>query len=111
MTMMNAYFKMKPRNRGIMYNDEWRSYVHKKEDFAMTPTDKTINIDEFSFAREQFEMLVTELGSQKTQSLQHGDVEALIDREGRETLRRLFQAHLNLRAAREEKKKFKEKMK
>ena len=49
-------------------------------------------------------MLVTELASEKAQSLEHGDIEALIDREGRETLRRLFQAYLDLRAAHEEKK-------
>ena len=72
----------------------------------MTSIDKNSReTDKFSPAREQFEKLVSELTSEKSQSLEHGDIENLIEREGAETLRRLFQAHLDLRAVREEKKR------
>lgn len=65
---------------------------------------KNIETDGFSFAREQFETLVQKLRSEN-QAAEHGDVESLIDREGREILRELFQAHLDLRAIKEEKKR------
>ena len=58
--------------------------------------------DEFSAAREQFEKLIGKLSSESTRTLEHGDVEALIAREGNELLRRLMQAYLDQRAEAEE---------
>ena len=58
--------------------------------------------DEFSAAREQFEKLIDELSSEPTRTLEHGDVESLIAREGNEVLRRLMQGYLDQRAEAEE---------
>jgi hypothetical protein len=58
--------------------------------------------DEFSAAREQFEKLMGELRSETTRTLEHGDVESLIAREGNELLRRLLQGYLDQRAEAEE---------
>lgn len=57
---------------------------------------------EFSFAREQFEDLIMKLRSTAAQSMEHGDIEFLLEKEGREILRLLFQAHLNVRSDNEE---------
>jgi hypothetical protein len=58
-------------------------------------------LEEFAAAREQFSHLVSELQSAAVLGMQHGEVEALISREGTELLRRLLQGHLDLRSARE----------
>jgi hypothetical protein len=58
--------------------------------------------DEFSAAREQFEKLIGKLSSESTRTLEHGDVESLIAREGNELLRRLMQAYLDQKAEAEE---------
>jgi len=58
--------------------------------------------DEFAATREPFEKLMGELGSESTQTLEHGDVESLIAREGNELLRRLMQGYLDQRAVAEE---------
>jgi hypothetical protein len=58
-------------------------------------------LEEFFAAREQFEMLVNQLHSGGAASLAHGDIEAIVHREGTELLRRLFQAHLDWRANQE----------
>jgi hypothetical protein len=55
----------------------------------------------FSCAFEQFTHVVTSLRSPESQQLEHGDVEQFIESEGRELLRRLFQGHLDYRAANE----------
>jgi hypothetical protein len=55
----------------------------------------------FSSAREQMETMVTRLQSPQTLAAPHGEVETLVREQGRELERRLFQAHLDLRAARE----------
>jgi len=58
--------------------------------------------DEFAATREPFEKLMGELRSESTQTLEHGDVESLIAREGNELLRRLMQGYLDQRAVAEE---------
>ena len=58
-------------------------------------------LEEFAAAREQFSHLIGELQSAPVLGMEHGDVEALISREGTELLRRLLQGHLDLRSARE----------
>jgi len=55
----------------------------------------------FGAACEQFESLVCALHGEQTAQMEHGQVEALIRQVGTELLRVLFQAHLDLRAARE----------
>lgn len=55
----------------------------------------------FAAARQQFEALIEELHSDRTAEMEHGDIERLISRMGTEVLRRLMQAHLDLRAGRE----------
>jgi hypothetical protein len=50
---------------------------------------------------EQFESLAWQLQGETTATMEHGQVEALIFREGMELLRRMFQAHLDVRSERE----------
>jgi hypothetical protein len=57
--------------------------------------------EEYSYAFEQFTAVVTHLRSPETQQLDHGQVEQFLETEGRELLRRLFQGHLDHRAAHE----------
>jgi len=59
--------------------------------------------DEFSSAREHLEALIAQLGSAESGTLTHAALEELVSREGRELERRLYQGHLELRAAREAK--------
>ncbi|HEX9667452.1 MAG TPA: ISKra4 family transposase [Thermodesulfobacteriota bacterium] len=63
------------------------------------------DLKEFSSAKEHFIHLVNELQSEQTIEMEHGDVEQIISREGNEILRRLLQAHLDLRSAQEQKQK------
>jgi len=63
---------------------------------------KKQGFDEFAAAREQFDCLVMELQSERHEALEHGDVESLIEREGREVLRRLMQGYLERRARNED---------
>lgn len=55
----------------------------------------------FSNAFEQFADIVTHLRSEASHHLEHGQVEQLLEQEGRELLRRLLQGHLDYRAANE----------
>src|SRR5712691_1162517 len=55
-------------------------------------------LEEFFAAREQFEAMVSQLRSAEAAILEHGDIEAIVDRDGTELLRRLVQAHLDWRA-------------
>ena len=66
-------------------------------------TDKTDTVElvEYASAKEKFESLVKELSLEQTQTLEHGDIESLIEKEGNEVLRRLMQGHLVQRAANE----------
>jgi hypothetical protein len=68
----------------------------------MTVYTNDADFDEFSAAREQFEKLIGKLRSEPTRTLEHGDVESLIAREGNEVLRRLMQGYLDQRADAEE---------
>ena len=61
-----------------------------------------VGFDEFTAAKEQFEKLLGELRSELTRTLEHGDVESLIAREGNELLRCLMQGYLDQRAVAEE---------
>ena len=54
--------------------------------------------DEFSAAKEQFEKLLGDLRAESSRTLEHGEVESLIAREGNELLRRLMQGYLDHRA-------------
>ena len=56
----------------------------------------------FDAARESLEALVQCLQGDDALSMAHDEVERLVEAEGREVLRRLFQAHLDLRAVGEE---------
>lgn len=55
----------------------------------------------FSSAHEQLGTMITQLGSSEMLSSQHSEVESFVREQGRELERRLYQAHLDLRAARE----------
>jgi len=55
----------------------------------------------FDGACSHFESLIDELQSPMSSKLQHGQVEELIDRRGKEILRLLLQGYLDLRAYRE----------
>jgi hypothetical protein len=64
-------------------------------------TTDTVERDVFSSAREQAEAMEQHLRSDDAMGATHGDLEVYVRREGREYERRLLQAHLELRAARE----------
>jgi hypothetical protein len=55
----------------------------------------------FSSAHEQMEKMVAELQSTKMLSAEHSEVESFVREQGRELERLLYQAHLDLREARE----------
>jgi len=57
--------------------------------------------DAFSESRGRFETVVSWLGSQEAAGLTHDVLEARLAVDGRELLRQLFQAHLEVRAQRE----------
>ncbi len=57
---------------------------------------------EFDPAREQLESMVGWLESSDAAEMTHAEIEARLDNDGRELVRRLFQSHLDLRALREE---------
>ena len=57
--------------------------------------------EEFFCAFEQFTEVVTHLRAHPSQQFDHGQVEQCLETEGRELLRRLFQGHLDYRAAHE----------
>jgi hypothetical protein len=54
--------------------------------------------DAYTAAHEQFAHLIAHLRSPEAQQMTHSDVEALLEVEGRELLRRLLQAHLDERS-------------
>jgi hypothetical protein len=58
-------------------------------------------VEEFALAREQFAVIVDQLQSAAVLGMEHGEVERLVWPEGTEILRRLVQAHFNLRTGRE----------
>jgi hypothetical protein len=58
-------------------------------------------VEEFAPAREQFAVIVAQLQSAAVLGMEHGEVERLVWREGTELLRRLLQAHFDLRTGRE----------
>lgn len=66
-----------------------------------TPTLSAIEQTVFTLANEQYEILLNTIRSPEYQALEHGDVEQFVHQEGTELLRRLFQGHLDLRAANE----------
>jgi hypothetical protein len=53
----------------------------------------------FAEACEQFQALLEQLEGEDTAELEHGEVEALLETQGRELLRRLLQGHLDRRAS------------
>ena len=55
--------------------------------------------DSFSQARTEFSRLECRLQSDETLRMSHSDLESFIEREGRELLRQLLQAHLDLRGS------------
>jgi hypothetical protein len=55
----------------------------------------------FGSACEQFESMVSQLSCEIAGQMEHGQIEALIFKEGTELLRRLMPGHLDLRAIRE----------
>ncbi|MGH7371685.1 MAG: ISKra4 family transposase [Candidatus Methylomirabilales bacterium] len=57
--------------------------------------------EEFAAAREQFAVIVDRLQSAAVLGMEHGEVERLVSREGTELLRRLLQAHFDVRTGRE----------
>jgi hypothetical protein len=64
---------------------------------------KTVEaVDQFSPARVHFESVVKELRSERVLVLEHAAVEALLEEQGREITRRLFQSHLELRHLKEQ---------
>jgi hypothetical protein len=59
--------------------------------------------NQFSVSRQKFELLVRRLSDEDTSRLDHSELEALVDQDGREILRQLYQDHLDLRAVQEQK--------
>jgi len=57
-----------------------------------------VRADRFAVAEASFSGLVRRLQSEDTARMSHSDLETLLEREGRELMRQLLQAHLDLRA-------------
>lgn len=55
----------------------------------------------FMAAQEQFDRMKEQLTSKEAEELEHSDVEEILDREGKELLRRLMQAYFDLRSIKE----------
>ena len=55
------------------------------------------DVKPFAAAEEKFEELKAKLESEGTQRMSHSDLERMLEQEGRELLRRMFQAHLDVR--------------
>jgi hypothetical protein len=64
--------------------------------YAVAPT--LTATDAYTAAQEKFEHLMVQLRSPEAQQMIHSDLEALLEVEGRELLRRLLQAHLDERS-------------
>lgn len=62
----------------------------------------SVEENSFEYSTEQFEFLMSRLQSKTAGNMSHSDLEVLIESEGRELLRRLFQDHLSLRAKHEQ---------
>ncbi len=60
-----------------------------------------IELEEFRAAGEQFKAILGRLQSDETAKMPHGELEELLNVDGRELLRLLLQGHLDLRASRE----------
>lgn len=58
---------------------------------------------QFSLSKEKFESLVRRMKSEEVSQMDHSALEKLVNQEGREILRQLYQDHLDLRASKEEK--------
>ena len=69
----------------------------------MTEHNNPPSVDLYFSARENLEKIITDLQSSALHKSKHGDVEAYIQKEGRELQRLLMQAHLNERSSNEEK--------
>ena len=54
--------------------------------------------DAYAPAHEHFEHLIAQLHSPEVHQMTHSELEALLEVEGRELLRRLFQAHVDERS-------------
>jgi hypothetical protein len=65
------------------------------------PTGPRYLLDEFDPSREELHRLIGRLRSEEVGRMQHSEVEALVETEGREVLRRLYQAYLQVCASRE----------
>jgi hypothetical protein len=64
---------------------------------------KTVEaVDQFSAARAQFEGVVTALRSERALGLEHAALETMLEEQGREVVRQLFQGHLELRHLKEQ---------
>ena len=64
----------------------------------MATARQTVLADGFTEAEANFAGLVRRLQSAETAHMSHSDLETLLEREGRELMRQLLQAHLDLRA-------------
>ena len=53
--------------------------------------------DAYLLAQEQYDSIITRLRAQQAQRMTHSELEQFLDHEGRELLRRMFQAHLDER--------------
>lgn len=59
--------------------------------------------NQFSMSKQKFELFIRRLSAEETCQLDHSELESLVDREGREILRQLYQDHLDLRTVQERK--------
>lgn len=58
---------------------------------------------QFSISKEKFELLICKLKSEEAAKMDHAALEELVNRDGNEILRQLYQDHLDLRATKEQK--------
>ena len=68
----------------------------------MTRPGQPASVDAFAASRDLFETVLGWLAGQQAGGLEHSQLEARLQTEAREVFRQLFQDHLDLRAAREQ---------
>ena len=79
-----------------------KSINHQKESFLMQVAyNITEEFSAFSASREKLEEIIQTLMASELSKKEHGDVEAFVQKEGTELLRRLLQGYLDIRAKNE----------
>lgn len=84
--------------RGWPRSYVWAVYTHTVRSPLAMPAYPVLVDPRFSAARAHFESLLEKVASDEVLGLAHDEVEGIVERDGREVLRLIYQGHLDLRA-------------